>query len=221
MFCGLKFGGVGGKEDQPDSLGNRQVASAMPTSVVEHEDDDAIPTRSGFLSESRQQRFEERLRDAVGNVPETFAGRRRDKRCDVEPLEAVMAGRDGARGDGRPHPSQYRLQSEAMFVGRERLDWDARMRLGFVGDNLGDFFLKASCSSALAAFGLRGRGFWIDQPIAFKASQPRCAPSLSRPSSSAIQRATLALVQSPPSGGGSLKRTRSRSNNAGFRTVAT
>jgi len=108
-----------------------------------------------------------------------------------------------------------------MFVGREHFDGDAWMRLGFFGDDLGDFFLKPSCSSALAAFGLRGRGFWIDQPIAFKASQPRCAASFSRPSSSAIQRATLALVQSPPSGGGSLKRTRSRSNNSDFRTVAT
>ena len=54
VFCGLKLGGVGRKEDQPDSLGNRQVAFAMPTGVVEHENDDAIPVNSGFLSECRQ-----------------------------------------------------------------------------------------------------------------------------------------------------------------------
>jgi hypothetical protein len=108
-----------------------------------------------------------------------------------------------------------------MLVGRERFDGDARMGLGFFRDDLGDFFLKAPSSSGVAAFGLRGRGFWIDQRIAFSASQPRCGASFSKPSSSAIQRATLALVHKPPSGGGSLKRARSRSNNSVFRIVAT
>ncbi len=59
-----------------------------------------------------------------------------------------------------------------MFVGCERFGRDARMGFGFFGDDLGDFFLKASRSSALAAFGLRGRGFWIDQRIVCNVSQP-------------------------------------------------
>jgi len=80
--------------------------------------------------------------------------------------------------------------------------------------------LKASCSSGVAAFGLRGRGFWIDQPIARSASQPRCGASEASPSSPAIQRATLPLVQTPPSGGGSAIRTRRRTNSSGFRTFA-
>ena len=193
----------------------------MPAGVVEHENDDPVPAGAGLLGEGRQQGLEERFRDAAGNVPEAFSGGRGHERRDVEPSEAMMAGRDRAHADRRPYPSHDRLQSEPVFVGRERFDRDAGMGLGFFGDDLGDFFLKASCSAALAAFGLRGRGFWIDQPIAFSASQPRCGASFSSPSSSAIQRATLPLVQSPPSGGGSFKRTRSRSNNSGFRTVAT
>ena len=55
------------------------------------------------------------------------------------------------------------------------------MGLRFFGDDLGDFFLNASCSASPAAFGLRGRGFWIDQPIAFNASQPRCGASFFQP----------------------------------------
>jgi hypothetical protein len=140
VLCGLKLGGVGRKEDQPDSLGDRQVAFAVPTGVVERENDDPIPASPGFLGEGRQQGLEERLRDAAGNVPEAFSGSRGNERRDVEPLEAMMAGRDRAHADGRPHPSQYWLQSEAMFVGRERFDGDAWMRLGFFGDDLGDFF---------------------------------------------------------------------------------
>jgi hypothetical protein len=63
--------------------------------------------------------------------------------------------------------------------------------------------LKASCSSAVAAFGSRGRGYWIDQPIARNASLLRYGASEASPSSSAIQRAALPLVHISPPGGGS------------------
>ena len=71
----------------------------------------------------------------------------------------MMAVRDRARADRRPYASHDRLQSEPMLVGGERFDRDAGMGCGFFGDDFGDFFLKASCSAADAAFGLRGRGF--------------------------------------------------------------
>ena len=47
--------------------------------------------------------------------------------------------------------------------------------------------------AGVAAFGLRGRGFSIDQPIARNASKPRCGASDASPSWAAIQRATLPL----------------------------
>jgi hypothetical protein len=84
----------------------------------------------------------------------------------------MMAKSDRTRSDRRPNPTQDRLQAEPVFIGRERFDGDARMGFGFFGDNLGDFFLNRSCSASVAAFGLRGRGFWIDQPRAFNASHP-------------------------------------------------
>jgi hypothetical protein len=80
--------------------------------------------------------------------------------------------------------------------------------------------LKASCPAGVAAFGLRGRGFWIDQSIARNASQPRCGATEAKPNSAAIQRATLPLVHTPPSGGGSTKRTRRRCKSSGVRTLA-
>jgi len=145
----------------------------MPAGVVEHENNDAVTAGAGFLGESRQQGLEERFRDAVRDVPEAFAGRRRNESGDIEPFEAMMAGGDRALADRRPDAPQHRLQAEAMFVRREGFDGDARVALGFFGDGLGEFFLKASCCSGVAAFGWRGRGFWIDHPTAFSASQPR------------------------------------------------
>ncbi len=141
----------------------------MPTGVVEDEDDDPISARSGFFGESRQQSLEERLRDAVGNVPEALAGRRRNESRDIEPFEAVMAWSDGAHADWRPNPTHDRLQAKPVFVCRKGFDRNARMGLRFLRDDLGDFFLNASCSASVAAFGLRGRGFWTDHPRAFNA----------------------------------------------------
>ena len=56
--------------------------------------------------------------------------------------------------------------------------------------------------------GFFGRGVWIDQPITFNASQPRCGATDVRPSSLAIQAATLLLDHNPPSAGGSRSRSR-------------
>ena len=173
MFGGLKFRRVGGQEDEPDSLGNLQVGLSVPAGVVEDENDDAVAPGSGLFGEGRQQRFEERLRDAVGNVPETFAGRGRDEGRDIEPFKAMMTMSDGAHAYRRPDAARDRLQPEPMLVGREGFDRKVRMRLRLLGDDVGKFFLKLSCSASLAAFGLRGRGACIDHPSAFSASQPR------------------------------------------------
>jgi hypothetical protein len=72
----------------------------------------------------------------------------------------------------------------------------------------------------VADLGFFGRGFWIDQPIAFNASHPRCGATDVRPSSPAIQFATLRLDHSPPSGGGSRRRPRSFARRSGFKIVA-
>ena len=66
----------------------------------------------------------------------------------------------------------------------------------------GPYVLNASRSSGVAEAGWRGRGFCTDQPIAFRASQPRCGKTSASPSSPAIQAATFGLVHNPPSGGG-------------------
>src|SRR4051794_12760193 len=79
-------------------------------------------------------------------------------------------------------------------------------------------FLNASRSSGVAAAGWRGRGFCTDQPIAFRASQPRWGETSTSPSSRAIQAATFGLVHKPPSGGGSRRRALSFSSRSGLRT---
>jgi hypothetical protein len=128
--------------------------------------------------------------------------------------------RDRTFADERPHAARDRLQPEAMLVCREDLDLFAGVPCCLLGNSVRELFLNAAASSTEADLGFFGRGVWIDQPIAFNASQPRCGATDVRPSSTAIQSATYRLDHSPPSGGGSRSRSRSFASSSGFKIVA-
>src|SRR3954447_1368068 len=104
-----------------------------------------------------------------------------------------MAERDRPLTFGRPHPSDDRLQPDPVLVGGPDLDQLVRVLSSRLSDGLLQLFLNASRSSGVAAAGWRGRGFCTDQPIAFRASQPRCGATWVRPNSEAIQVATFGL----------------------------
>ena len=123
--------------------------------------------------------------------------RRREFYEDRSARISILAGEEPPRPDTLKQTDQRRISTKPL------------------ADGAGHTFLKASCSAGVAAFGLRGRGFWIDQLIARNASHPRCGATEAKPNSAAIQRATLPLVHTPPSGGGSPKRTRRRCQEFG------
>src|SRR5580692_4267263 len=131
-----------------------------------------------------------------------------------------MSRRDWTFADRRPHAAGDRLQANAVLVCREDFDCLARMFHRLFGKCIREFFLNAAASSGKADLGFFGRGVWIDQPIAFNASQPRCGATNLRPSSLAIQAATLLLDHNPPLAGGSPSRSRSLARSSGFRIVA-
>jgi hypothetical protein len=86
----------------------------------------------------------------------------------------MMALRDRSLADRRPYAARNRLQAKAVLVRGEDFDLFAGVLRGFFGNGVRALFLNAAASSGVADFGFFGRGFWIDQPIAFKASHPRC-----------------------------------------------
>lgn len=131
-----------------------------------------------------------------------------------------MAMRDRPLADGRPDAPRDGFQADAVLVCGEDLDGFAGMLRRLLGNGIRELFLNAAASSDVADFGFFGRGFWIDQLIALSASQPRCGATDTKPSSPAIQAATLRLDHSPPSGGGSRRRRRNLSSRPGFRIVA-
>ena len=182
MLGGLELWAVGGLVDQPDAVGNGEVFWTVPAGIVEGEDNDAVAPGAGLPREGFEQFGEERLVDAVREIPDGFSARRRDEGGDVEPFVAVMAERDRPLADRRPDAAMNRLQAEPMFIRRPDLDRLVGMLVGFLGERVSEVFLKALASSRIAEFGFFGRGDWIDQPIACSASQPRCCASVSSPS---------------------------------------
>jgi hypothetical protein len=214
---GLQLGGVGREVDETDALwhGERQ---SVPAGAVEDEDDDPIAPGARLAGEEREGVLEQRLVDTGREVPEALAGGWRDEGGNVEPLEALVAPGDRALAARRPDPAQDRLQPDPMLVGGEGLDRRAGVTIRLLGDDLGKLFLNASCSSGVAASACRGRGLWIVQPIARRASQPRC-PATRRPSSAAMNSATFFAVQTPPSSGGRRTRSRTAASIAAVSTV--
>src|SRR3954452_8850692 len=219
VFCWLKLRRIPGQVTGPEAIRHDRGGCGVPAGVVEPEYDDALPSRPSLARKQRQQRGEERLGHSVRYVPEHLAGDRLHEGGHVQPLVAVVTKRDGPLPLGRPDPAQDRLQTEAVLVGRPDFDWRGRGLGPLLGDSLFQLFLNASRSSAVAEAGWRGRGFCPAQPIAFRASQPRWGKTAASPSSPAIQRATFGPVHSPPSGGGSRRRSLSLSSRSGFRMV--
>src|SRR3954471_9084109 len=202
VLGGLKLGRVWGQVDEPDPIRHSQVRFGVPAGVVELQHDDPLASRPGLARKQRQQRGKERLGNAVRYIPEYLAGDRLHEGGHIEPLVAVVTERDGPLTVGRPHPAQDRLQPEAVLVGGPDLNRLVRVLRSFLGDGLLQLFLNAARSSGVAAAGWRGRGFCTDQPIAFRASQPRWGNTAASPSSPAIQlaiqAATLRLDHRPP-----------------------
>ena len=173
MLGGLEFGTIGGLIDEPDAVWDGQIFRAMPTSIVELEDDDAITSGAGLAREGFEQLYKERFVDAVRQIPDGLAARRRDEGGDVEPFIAVMTERHRPLADRRPDPAADWLQADPVLIRCPDLDRLIWMLGGFFGRRAGELFFKAASSSGVADLGFLGRGDWIDQPIALSASHPR------------------------------------------------
>lgn len=175
VFGRLQFRRIGRQVDEADAVRHREAGFGVPSGSVEHQDDDAFAPCADRAGEVREQPFEERLVNAVRQIPDGLAAGRLHERRDVEPLIAMMPRRDRPLADRRPNAAMDRLQAEPMLIRRPHLDRLVGMPAGFLDQYVGELFLKASSSSGVADFGFFGRGSWIDQPSFFSASQPRGA----------------------------------------------
>jgi len=65
VLGGLQFRAVGWLIDEPDAVWHGQIFRAVPTGIVELEDDDAIASGAGFARESFEQFYKERFVDPI------------------------------------------------------------------------------------------------------------------------------------------------------------
>jgi hypothetical protein len=174
MLGRLQFRRVGWLIDEANAIRDGQVLRRVPAGIVELQHDDAIAPGAGLAREGFEQLGEEGFADAVRQKPNGLAARGCHEGGDVEPLVAVVAKRHRPLTDRCPHPAMHWLQAEPVLVGGPHFDRFVGMFTGFLRHRVGELFLKAACSSGVAALGFFGRGDWIDQPIALSASHPRC-----------------------------------------------
>jgi hypothetical protein len=157
MLTRLQFWGMSGQEEQMDVIGNLHLWTTVPACPIQDEDD--LFPRSGAC------RFGERLQfdredigaDAISQVPERAAGGGMGKGDQIAPIVARLNGRERALSRQRPDALEDRLQADAMFVSGPDLNFRVRIGGGQRAAQPSELFLKAACSSALAAT-WRGRG---------------------------------------------------------------
>lgn len=65
MFGGLQFGAVRGLKDETEAVGNGEVFRAMPTGVVELQDDPLVLAGADRFREIRQHKFKQLFADRV------------------------------------------------------------------------------------------------------------------------------------------------------------
>ena len=123
----------------------------MPSGIIKHQDDPAFQSGTYLLGEQNKHGLEQPLGDAVGKIPEALPGRGRDKGSNIEPLEAVMTNGCRSLPLRCPDTADHGFEPDAMLIGRESLDHRFRMGGLLLGDGLGEFFLKTSSSSGVAA----------------------------------------------------------------------
>ena len=173
MFGRLQLGTVSGLKHEADAVGNGKILGPVPAGIVELEHDALVGSGADRLGKIGEDEFEQLLADGVGDVPHRPAGCRLDKPRHIEPFETMMAKRDRPLADRCPHPAHDRLQANAVFIARPQFDAGVRMFTPLLVNRGFEFFLSAARSSCVAASGWRGRGCWIEYPMAISASHPR------------------------------------------------
>ena len=100
----LQLRGIWREVDETDAFGHGEWRG-VPAGAVENEDDDAVPAGAGLAGEEFQGVLEQALVHARREIPEAFAGGRRDEGGDIKPLETVMPTGDRSLTARRPDPS--------------------------------------------------------------------------------------------------------------------
>lgn len=149
-FGGLKLGAVRGQMDEPQAFWEGQARFGVPASIVENKNDGAALTRADLPGKGVEKLLEERFGDAVGYIPDGFAGRRRDEGRHIQPFITVMAQGDGALAFWRPDTAQNRLQADPVLVGGKDFDRPFGVFCLFFTDRIGKLFLNAATSSGVA-----------------------------------------------------------------------
>jgi hypothetical protein len=155
----LKFGRMGGQEEQMNVLRHRQAVAGMPASSVEYEHDLLVRPRASRLGQRLQLDGAVGGGDAGGQMPDGAARGGQHKGDEGAPLGACLDRGDGSLAWEGPDALQEGLEADAVLVDGPALDLGARQRFSDVADERAEPFLNASCSAGfhISQFGLTCR----------------------------------------------------------------
>ena len=140
VLGGLQLGTVRRLEDEADAVGHGEVLGSMPARIVELQHDALLLAGADRLGEVGEHGFEHLLADGVGDVPHRAPCRRLDESGHVEPLEAMVADRDGRSPIGAHTPRVIGFRPMRCSSVAHNLDRRVRMLAPLVGGGALEFF---------------------------------------------------------------------------------
>ena len=170
-FCRLQLRGIRRQWKNPNVFGYLHFLSRMKSGPVNQENDVFLPFWINEGGKFFQSQVHENGVDGGQKQPEASSGNGVDESIGIDPLVLPVLAGDRTLSFGKPYLSDDRLQTESRFVFRPDLYFFVREFFFDRFDGFLKFFLKAVCSSAVAALVCVGRGICRVQEIFFSHSQ--------------------------------------------------
>src|SRR5947209_6750860 len=127
MLCWLQLRRIRRQECEVDALGDADLLAGVPARAIKNQDDALAGTGTNIPGKGGEHLPEERRRHGGEQPPLGLTRRGTNEATDVEPLVALLHGRDRSPADGRPHLPNEREQANPMLIGGPELDLGIRV----------------------------------------------------------------------------------------------
>ena len=134
-----------------NSFRNYEVLADMPTGIVQDDNHPMVFSSANFSGKGRERGAECLDIDRIEHKPNQLSGVRSNKGIEIHPFEAVSPDGDRPFSLRRPNLSEYRLQTDPVFVISPHRNARVRIERSQISNSTQEFFLYSLCSSGVAA----------------------------------------------------------------------
>src|SRR5260221_890285 len=150
MFGGVQFGWVGWQEQQTQASVPLDLATGMPTRLVQKQENAFVGSGAGEFDKSLEGRVKSINGHSRHQEPESATGDGLHKAIHIQPLVTVINRDHRALTPFAPDTPHNGFEPDAMFIHGPILDFTATQGCFEFFEDEADVFLNCSCTSTFA-----------------------------------------------------------------------